>query len=374
MSIFSEKGRGWKFDFILNGQRHTSKYFRTKTAAKEAEAKKREELLNPAKEEVTPIAMGFSELVNLRLDHIKAYNSPKHYQDTLYSAKKWIKLWGSLTCEQISTQVIRNYLLQRRKVSPVVANKELRYLRSLFNYGLKEGLLGANPTDKLRFFPLEKKIRYVPGPEDIFRVIEITDQETQDYLWTMWETLGRMSEINRLTWEDVNLNSRFVILYTRKKRGGSMTPRKVAMTDRLFSILEKRYALRDQLKPWVFWHRYRSRKDGQWKEGPYIDRKKFMKTLCQKASVKYFRFHALRHSGASIMDNNNVPLGAIQEILGHESRGTTEIYLHSLSGAAQKAMQVYERVKMNSHSNSHSNAKRVADENQQPYTNLPILQ
>ena len=196
-------------------------------------------------------------------------------------------------------------------------------------------------------------------------MIEIADQDTQDYLWTIWETLGRMSEVNRLTWEDVNLKERFVILYTRKKKGGSMTPRKVAMTDRLLTILRKRQEMRDPSKPWVFWHRYRSRKDGQWREGPFIDRKKFMKTLCNKVGVRYFRFHALRHSGASIMDNHNVPLGAIQEILGHENRSTTEIYLHSLSGTAQKAMQVYERVKMDSHSNSHSKMKGVADCTQQ---------
>ena len=40
-----------------------------------------------------------------------------------------------------------------------------------------------------------------------------------------------------------------------------------------------------------------------------------MKTLCRKAGVKYFRFHALRRAGASIMDNSNVPIVAIQEIL-----------------------------------------------------------
>ena len=87
-----------------------------------------------------------------------------------------------------------------------------------------------------------------------------------------------------------------------------------------------------------------------------------MKTLCKKAGVKYFRFHALRHSGASIMDNNNVPMGAIQEILGHENRTTTEIYLPSLSGTAQKAMATYEQAKRN----SHSNEKGVADHTQQP--------
>jgi integrase len=49
------------------------------------------------------------------------------------------------------------------------------------------------------------------------------DPETQDYLWTLKETLGRMSEINRLTWTDVDFDGRFVILYTRKKLGGHLT-------------------------------------------------------------------------------------------------------------------------------------------------------
>ena len=65
-------------------------------------------------------------------------------------------------------------------------------------------------------------------------------------------------------------------------------------------------------------------------EGPYRDRKKFMKTLCKKADVKYFRFYALRHFGASTLDHNNVPIGTVQRILGHENRLTTEIYLHSI--------------------------------------------
>ena len=30
----------------------------------------------------TPIVMGFRDLVNLRLDHVKAYNSERHYTDT----------------------------------------------------------------------------------------------------------------------------------------------------------------------------------------------------------------------------------------------------------------------------------------------------
>ena len=167
--------------------------------------------------------------------------------------------------------------------------------------------------------------------------------DTQDYLVAIKESMGRMSEINRLTWEDVNLEQRYVVLYTRKKKGGPLTPRKVPMTTRLYQMLLKRYRNREKDKPWVFWQRYWSRKEGKFMEGPYQDRKKIMGTLCRKVGVRYFRFHPLRHFGASVMDRENVPIGSIQRILGHENRTTTEIYLHSIGEAEREAMEVYER-------------------------------
>jgi len=68
---------------------------------------------------------------------------------------------------------------------------------------------------------------------------------------------------------------------------------------------------------------------------------------------KYFRFHALHHFGASVMEANNVPVGSIQRILGHENRTTTEIYLHSIGDSERQAMAVFERVSGNSHTDSH---------------------
>jgi integrase len=163
-----------------------------------------------------------------------------------------------------------------------------------------------------------------------------------------------VSEVNGLTWDDVSLEGRYVILYTRKKRGGNLTPRKVPMTERLFSVLSNRYSRRDQSKPWVFWHRYWSSREGAMKEGPFQDRKKIMRVLCKKAKVRYFRFHPLRHSGASIMDANHVPMGVIQKILGHENRRTTEIYLHAIGGSDREAMAVYEKARQISHTDSHT--------------------
>ncbi len=79
-----------------------------------------------------------------------------------------------------------------------------------------------------------------------------------------------------------------------------------------------------------------------------------MRTLCRKAGVKYFRYHALRHFGASLMENSNVPIGSIQRILGHENRTTTEIYLHSISEAERVAMSIYEQAQQNPHTNPHT--------------------
>ena len=79
-----------------------------------------------------------------------------------------------------------------------------------------------------------------------------------------------------------------------------------------------------------------------------------MGILCKKAGVRYFRYHALRHSGASIMDANNVPIGSIQRILGHENRTTTEIYLHAIGEAERIAIGLYEKATENSHTQSHT--------------------
>jgi integrase len=252
--------------------------------------------------------------------------------------------------------MINIFILERNKVSAYTANKEIRLLRATFNFGKKKKYITSNPVDEIEFFPIRKKIKHVPSINDIDKVINVATSEAQDYLWVIRETLGRVSEINRLAWNDVNFKERHVILYTRKKNGGHLTPRKVPMTEKLYDVLLCRFLERDETKPWVFWHRYWSKKDRKFKQGPYQDRKVLMKTLCKKAGVTYFRYHPLRHAGASIMDNNNVPIGSIQRILGHEHRTTTEIYLHSVSNAERDAMSVYESARRNSdsHTNSHT--------------------
>ncbi|MEW6290960.1 MAG: site-specific integrase [Thermodesulfobacteriota bacterium] len=360
MSIYSVKGKGWRYDFTHQGTRYTETWFKTKKEAQKAKAKKKEELENPAPlPQETPTDMGFLELVNRRLDHVKAYNSDRHYVEYCYMAKRWVALWGHLPCSAISQRQLEDFILKRSKVSSFTANKEIRYLRALFNFGKKKRLISTNPLDGVDFLPIEKRVKYVPPVEDIDKVIAVASPDVQDYLWAIRETMARVSEINRMTWDDVDLKAQVVILYTRKKKGGHLTPRKVPMTLKLYGILSRRYQERDPEIPWVFWHRYWSRKANCWQEGPFIDRKKFMTSLCEKAGVKYFRFHALRHAGASLLEQSNVPIGTIQRILGHENRSTTEIYLHSIGDAERTAMLTYEVARKKSHTDSHTQQKSL---------------
>ncbi|NTV13515.1 MAG: tyrosine-type recombinase/integrase [Desulfobulbaceae bacterium] len=342
MSVYFKQGKGWRYDFTMTGQRATKAWFTTKKEAVAAEAKRREELINPVAVKAAPIDMGFLDLVNRRLDDMKESDSERHYMDTCYMAKRWVKEWGDMPCESITRDMVRQFVLNRAKVSHQTANKEMRYLRATFNYGINLELITSNPVKGSKFLPVEKKAKRVPTPAELDQVIAEADQDTQDYLHTIRDTMARVGEINRLTWEDVNLGHRTLTLYTRKKEGGDLTPRVIPLTQRLYGILVRRFEQRDPDKPWVYWHRHWSKKAGKTIEGPYRDRKRIMSTLCEKAGVKYFRFHPMRHSGASVMESRGVPTVAIQRILGHENRKTTEIYLHSMGNAEVDAIRAFE--------------------------------
>ncbi|MCD6225245.1 MAG: tyrosine-type recombinase/integrase, partial [Deltaproteobacteria bacterium] len=63
---------------------------------------------------------------------------------------------------------------------------------------------------------------------------------------------------------------------------------------------------------------------------PFLHRQHFMRRICNKANVKRFGFHAIRHLTASILYQLGYKVAAIQPILRHKSPSTTERYLRSI--------------------------------------------
>ena len=101
MSVYSDRGKSWRYELSLNGTRYTKSGFKTKKAAQEAKAKKWEELTRPKLKSwdmvgIIQTDMEFSELLNRRLDHVKVYCSERHYTDHVYHARRWIKEWENL--------------------------------------------------------------------------------------------------------------------------------------------------------------------------------------------------------------------------------------------------------------------------------------
>ena len=67
--------------------------------------------------------------------------------------------------------------------------------------------------------------------------------------------------------------------------------------------------------------------------------------IIRKNNLKHIRFHDLRHSCASIMLSNEVPMKQIQEWLGHADFGTTaNIYSHLDYSAKQSSANTISNV------------------------------
>ena len=116
------------------------------------------------------------------------------------------------------------------------------------------------------------------------------------------------------------------------------------MTLTVQEILKRMYEAPDREKSeYVFWHRYYSRKAGEWVTGPYDDRKKFMRTLCKNAGVPYFRFHSLRHARRSLLeDRMGMSTAYVDMVMGHLDQSTARMYLHQSVMTAHKEASINE--------------------------------
>ena len=72
---------------------------------------------------------------------------------------------------------------------------------------------------------------------------------------------------------------------------------------------------------------------------PYQYRSKLLKNACEKAGIKEFGYHALRHYAASKLADSSVPITVIQALLGHQRTTTTDIYLQSIGRSLFEAVK-----------------------------------
>ncbi len=116
----------------------------------------------------------------------------------------------------------------------------------------------------------------------------------------------------------------WIQLWTRKRRGGQLQEDKLAMTDTLYGVFKRRWNSRKKSIQYVFHN-----EDGS--KLTYQQKRDTMKTICKKAKVKTFGFHAIRHHVASILaDSGKASLSQIQKMLRHRRSTTTDLYIKTL--------------------------------------------
>jgi len=206
----------------------------------------------------------------------------------------------------------------------------------------------CGPVERLPHSPAPKRI---PTEKEIVKLILAADPTTdeQDLLLVLLHTLGRIDEVLRLRWGDVNFERRQVTLWTRKRKDGALEADVLPINEDLLEVLQKRWRTRKQ-EEWVFFNEETGTR--------YNKRPKFMRGLCRRAGLEplamtrrklrgkvrdfdlYYGFHSIRHFMAShLADKEKASLKVISSLLRHKNLRTTEIYLQSIEGSLKEAVK-----------------------------------
>ncbi|MCG8686932.1 MAG: site-specific integrase [Desulfobacterales bacterium] len=335
MGLWKDRVRKhWRYGFQYQGQRYTGRGFRTKKEAAAAEAQKRKQL----KKRPITTGMGYLTACNLYLDISEKAHAVKTFKYKKYVYVSFAKFLGvtspddDIPIENITSQMITEYL--KTRPSNHNFNVHRKDLSAMFEYAVDTlEVINRNPIKKIKKLPHDSAKKVIPKEEDIIKLLLAADPKTdeKDLLTVLLHTIARIDEILRLTWDDVNFKKRVLTKWTKKTHDHNYKAVPVTINAELYETLQRMWEKRKQ-DTWVFYNEKTGNR--------YMHRPKFMKGLCKRAGVEpYFGFHTLRHYMASLLnDNPKVGTQTIQKILGHSEIRTTEIYLHSLDGQIEGAM------------------------------------
>lgn len=328
MAIYQRKlstGTYWFYKFKRNGVLYRSRaIYTTKQEAKEAETEAYQEAIHREKHPFKPQEVTLLSAINQRLDYVKSRKSLSYYNDNRRYLKILLNTFGDVPLQQISKQAIEALLSETSqrlgidRTGNYTVNAMIRTFKALFNF------IGEyNPLHKVEFYPVDKKIKFIPSNGQIEEVLKICTPEQQDLITFILETGARISEALSLKGNDITNVS--VTLYTRKSNNSDRMPRQVPKP----SCLVGKTFPADKL---VFHY---------WSDNP-----KFLKRKIQQLKQPMWGFHSLRHRRASLWSKEGKPLFEIMSLLGHSSLSTTQIYLRLLPDVGDTLVTNYKEIRV----------------------------
>jgi len=233
--------------------------------------------------------------------------------------------WNKIT----SDIVIEFYSLIRGKgYSTSTITRKIASLRSLFSFLHTEGIIEANPCEML---PNPKRPVKIPKVLSIDQTIKLINAPIQtqtspislrdhSMLHTAYASGLRVSELINLDHKDLDFKSR-TLRCMGKGSKERLIPIHSAALESIRTYMAHSHDKRSGIEC-LFLNRNGNRITRQ---GFWLIIKKY---ALQTGLDKFVSPHVLRHSFATHMLEGGAPLRHIQELLGHSSISTTQIYTH----------------------------------------------
>ncbi len=265
---------------------------------------------------------------HLRLEKHLAENTVDSYMSDLAKFAHFILRMYDLPPTKVETEMVRKYMLRlydlERKQSSQA--RALSSIKSFYNYLLLEGKIESSPTELIEAPKASRPLPDTLTVEEIDRLIASIDDSTtkglrdRAILEVLYSCGLRVSELCDLRIGDLFFGEGYIRVVGKgdKQR---LVPISGVARDRIQLYLERRATTRRKEDTLFLNNR-----------GAKLTRVMIftiIKQACLRANVtKKISPHTFRHSFATHLLEGGASIRQVQELLGHESILTTEIYTH----------------------------------------------
>ena len=219
-------------------------------------------------------------------------------------------------------------------------NRKLSSLRSFYRYLLRKKIVAVDPTFKVVGPKKKKPLPVFVKEEDMNRLLDeipcgkgFAGCLDKMIIEMFYATGMRLSELIGLDDADIDFSAS-LIKVTGKRNKQRLIPFGDELRLSLLNYIKVRNeAVPDREKAFFV------KQDGK-RLYPMKVYNLVKRNLSKVVTLKKRSPHVLRHSFATSMLNNQAELGAVKELLGHESLTTTEIYTHT---TFEELKKVYEQ-------------------------------
>ncbi len=260
----------------------------------------------------------------------------------------------------VDANMVRSFLafLNENQYSKSTIARKIATLRSFYKFLVKRGHTSSNPVLSVRTPKQEKKLPKFLEYEQVQRLLNTPPIDNwlgardRAILETLYSTGIRVSELSGLNMDDVDFLGEVVHIRGKgkKERIAPIGSSALQAIQHYIEFRNKRAQNNSNFDSKVLFVNKHGRRLSTRSVRRKMDKYLVMAGLDPSVSP-----HTLRHSFATHMLNNGADLRSVQELLGHQSLSTTQIYTHLTT---KKLKEVYE----NAHPRSEID-KSIVEEN-----------